>query len=307
MNKQKRKLNYKILIIVILLLLVALFVALTVRHFTTNAPVQDVYEEIQSVVEETTVSVEEGPDYSPVVALNPDTVGWITIPNTTVNYPVVQYSNNDYYISHNFEKERDRFGSIFMDYRNNPIDFDANTIIYGHNCYNGTMFSELAKYLELDFYKQNPVFEFNTLEKAYKWKIYGVFITSAKPEEDNGYVFNYIYPYMDGENFTGFINEVNLRRLYVTDVDITDDDKMLVLSTCIRKLDTYKSGIRTYKADGRFVIVARAVRENESETVDVSKAYKNVNVKYPQIYYDNRGIENPYKYEERWFPIQNQN
>ena len=67
------------------------------------------------------------------------------------------------------------------------------------------------------------MFEFNTLTKCYKWKIYAAFITNADPDEDNGYVFNYIYPYMDGENFNGFIEEVNKRRLYVTDVDITDE------------------------------------------------------------------------------------
>lgn len=242
------------------------------------------------------------PDYSALYAKNSDFIGWITVPNTTINYPVMQCSNNNYYTNHNFENKWDKRGEIFMDYQNNPIDLDASTILYGHNSYNATMFSELIKYLEIEFYKSNPVFEFNTLYKAYKWKIYGVFITSAKPEEDNDYVFNYIYPYMDGENFDGFIKEVNKRRLYVTDVDINDDDNMLILSTCIRKLDTYKKGVRTYKADARFVVVARAVRAGESEAVNVEKTFNNKNIKYPQIYYDNRNIENPYINDKKWYP-----
>ena len=164
------------------------------------------------------------------------------------------------------------------------------------------MFSELTKYESIDFYKTTPVFEFNTMEKKHKWKIYGVFITTAKAEEDNGYVFNYIYPYMDGENFEGFIEEIDKRRLYTTDVDINDDDKMLILSTCVRTLDTYKNGIRTYKADARLVVVARAVRDGESFDVDVEKSYVNKDIKYPQIYYDNKNIDNPYKNDKKWNP-----
>lgn len=242
------------------------------------------------------------PDYSVLYAKNSDFVGWITVPNTSINYPVVQCDDNDYYLTKNFEKNKDARGAIFMDYRNDPVNLDSNTIIYGHNCYNTTMFSELTKYQKIDFYKTSPVFEFNTVERTYKWKIYGVFITTAESQEDNGYVFNYIYPYMDGENFNGFIEEINQRRLYVTNVDINDDDKMLILSTCVRNLDTYEKGIRKYKADARLVIVARAVRDGESETVNVEKTVSNKNIKYPQLYYDNKKIENPYKNDKKWYP-----
>lgn len=296
--------NGKKIILVVCIIVFICSSALLLKTVLTEYNNKKMYEELSNLISttETDGDTTAVPDYSALYAKNPDFIGWITVPNTTINYPVVQCDNNDYYLYRNFEKKRDNRGTIFMDYQNNPIDFDANTILYGHNSYNATMFSELIKYLELDFYKSNPVFEFNTLYKAYKWKIYGVFITSAKPEEDNGYVFNYIYPYMDGENFEGFMEEINKRRLYVTDVDMNDDDKMLVLSTCIRKLDTYKNGVRTYKADARFVVVARAVRDGESEIVDVENAYNNKNIKYPQIYYDNRNIENPYINDEKWYP-----
>jgi sortase B len=167
------------------------------------------------------------------------------------------------------------------------------------------MFSELDQYEKIDFYKKTPVVEFNTLENNYQWKIYAVFISNANPQEDNDYVFNYIYPHMNGENFNGFIEEVNKRRLYVTDVDITDDDKMLVLSTCVRTLDTVnKYGKTTYRADARLVIVARALRNDESADVDVSKAYVNKNPKYPQIYYDKYDLTNPYINDEKWYPAE---
>ena len=291
---------------IILVVCIIVFIcssALLLKTVVNEYNNKKMYEELSNLVS-TNANIEEttAPDYSALYAKNSDFIGWITVPNTSINYPVLQCDNNDYYLDYNFNKIRDARGAIFMDYRNNPVNLDSNTIIYGHNCYNTTMFSELTNYQKIDFYKTSPVFEFNTVERTYKWKIYGAFITTAKPEEDNGYVFNYIYPYMDGENFKGFINEIDKRRLYVTDVDINDDDKMLILSTCVRNLDTYKNGIKTYKADARLVIVARAVRDGESETVNVDNVYSNKNVKYPQIYYDNKNIENPYKNDEKWYP-----
>lgn len=293
----------KILLIVCIIVFVCTSILL-IKYAVTEYNNKKLYDELARLASTSENANDENavPDYSALYAKNSDFVGWINIPNTSINYPVLQCDDNDYYQNNNFEKNKDAQGAIFMDYRNSPINLDANTIIYGHNCYNTTMFSELTRFENLDFYKTTPVFEFNTMEKTYKWKIYGVFIVNARPSEDNDYVFNYIYPYMDGENFEGYIEEINKRRLYVTDVDINDDDKILVLSTCIRTLDTYKNGIRTYKADGRIVVVARAVRDGESAEVDVEKAHNNKNVKYPQIYYDNKNIENPYKNDKKWNP-----
>lgn len=301
---KKRKMGALQVVILVILVIVFIFSSsLVIKHFIDIKNNRDYYEQIQNLVPDETEKVQQKPDYSSVVKVNTDTVGWVKVPNTNIDYPVVQFSNNDYYLNHDFDKKYNYRGAIFMDYRNNPTDFDANTIIYGHNCYDKTMFSELDQYEKIDFYKKTPVFEYNSLEKNYKWKIYAVFITNADASEDNGYVFNYIYPYMDGENFNGFIDEVNKRRLYVTGVDINDDDKMLVLSTCVRTLDTVnKYGKTTYRADARLVVLARAVRPGESEEVDVSKAYVNKNPKYPQLWYDNKNIENPFKNDKKWYP-----
>ena len=290
---------------IILVACIIIFVctsALLVKYAVNEYNNKKMYDELSNLISTTESAEDDAPDYAALYAKNSDFVGWISVPNTSINYPVLQCDNNDFYLEYNFEKNKDARGAIFMDSRNDAVNLDSNTIIYGHNCYNTTMFSELTKYESIDFYKTTPVFEFNTMEKKHKWKIYGVFITTAKAEEDNGYVFNYIYPYMDGENFEGFIEEIDKRRLYVTDVDINDDDKMLILSTCVRTLDTYKNGIRTYKADARLVVVARAVRDGESFDVDVEKSYVNKDIKYPQIYYDNKNIDNPYKNDKKWNP-----
>lgn len=241
-------------------------------------------------------------NFDEMLKINPGFVGWIRVPNTNISLPVVKYSNNSYYLNHDFYKKYDYRGTVFMDYRNDAVNLDASTILYGHNCYDGTMFSDLEKYQDVEFYKSSPVIDFATVNGMEKWKVYAVFITNAKAEEDNGYIFNYIYPYMDGENFDGFINEVNKRRLYATDVDINDDDNMLVLSTCIRSLDIYSKGTRTYKADARLVVLARKVRAGESESVNTDAVTANPSPKYPQLWYDKNGTKNPYAGDEKWYP-----
>ncbi len=298
--------KFRVFLLVICIIIFIISAALVIRHFVDINENKDAYEQISQLV--TTTEGEEQvedvvPDYTPVIEQNKDFVGWIKVPNTEINHPVVQFEDNDYYLNHNFNKKYDYRGAIFMDYRNDPINLDSNTIIYGHNCYDTTMFSELVQYEDIDFYKKSPVIEFNTTEANYKWKIYGVFITNANASEDNDYIFNYIYPYMDGDNFDGFINEVNKRRLYSTDVDITDDDKMLVLSTCVRALDLEnKYGQTTYRANARIVILARAVRDGESAEVNVENAKVNENPKYPQLWYDKNKLENPYINDEKWYP-----
>lgn len=282
--------------------------SLVVKHFIEINNNKQTYEKLAGLVTDSTEEngedeVDVVPDYSPLIEQNSDFVGQIIVPNTEINHPVVQCEDNDYYLDHSFEKKYDYRGAIFMDYRNDPVNLDSNTIIYGHNAYDTTMFSELVQYEDIEFYKKSPVFEFNTLEANYKWKIYGVFITNATASEDNDYIFNYIYPYMDGENFDGFIEEVNKRRLYTTDVDINDDDKMLVLSTCVRALDLKnKYGKTTYRANARLVVLARMVRDGESDEVNVDNAYVNENPKYPQLWYDKHGLTNPYKNDEKWYP-----
>lgn len=310
-NEKKRIGKFRALLLALCIIIFLFSASLVVKHFVEINNNKNVYEELSNLVTSTTSENNENeedvvPDYSALIEQNAGFVGWIKVPNTEINHPVVKTVDNEYYLNHNFNKKYDYRGAIFMDYRNDPVNLDANTIIYGHNCYDTTMFSELSQYDDIEFYKQSPVIEFNTIEANYKWKIYGVFITNANANEDNGYIFNYIYPYMDGENFNGFIEEVNKRRLYATDVDINDDDKMLILSTCVRTLDyKYKDEngkTKNYRANARIVILARMVRDGESAEVNVENAYINKNPKYPQLWYDKHNLTNPYKDDEKWYP-----
>ena len=236
-------------------------------------------------------------EYQEYYNRNNDFVGWIKIDGTEIDYPVVQADDNDYYLNHNFDKEKESRGTIFMDYTSDSNLGYMNTVIHGHNWLDDTVFSELPQYSDIDYYREHPVIEYNTRNEMHKWKIFAVFITTASADEDNGYVFNYVYPDMGGINFDGYMAEINKRTLYYTGVDVNENDKILTLSTCTREVDT-----RSYRADCRIVILARMVRDGESEQVNTSAAYENENPKYPQIWYDLKNIENPYKNDEFWYP-----
>lgn len=315
MEKKNNANVKKIIIIVLAVVLVVGAVFLTKFFIDKNNEGNG-----DSTTDPTTESIlptepEPKPDYSEYVAKNPETVGWITVPGTRIDFPVVQTIDNSYYMDHNFEHNSHYCGAIYMDYRNNASQLDSNTIIYGHNNYNdGVVFSELSHYEDIEYYKEHPVIEFNTLDKYYKWKIYAVIITNRLPKEDNNYVFYYPYPHMEGPNFEPFINELDKRTLYFTGVDVKEGDKLLTLQTCMRTFDirgnskyphNYSDASGSYyRAQAGIVIVARAVRPGEDPTVDVSKAYINENPKYPQIYYDKHGITNPFKNDEKWEPVQ---
>lgn len=303
-KKTRRKISKTAaLIFVICIIVFICSSAVIIRNYVKRHNNIEMNTELESVFKAASNDEEELFNFDEMLKINPGFVGWIKVPNTSISLPVVKYSDNSYYLNHDFYKNYDYRGTVFMDRRNDPVNLDANTILYGHNCYDGTMFSDLEKFQDIEFYKQTPLIEFYTVNGKEKWKVYAVFITNAKAEEDNGYIFNYIYPYMDGENFDGFINEVNKRRLYAPDVDITDDDNMLVLSTCIRKLDIYDSkGKRTYKADSRLVVLARKLRAGESESVNTEGVTANPSPKYPQLWYDKNGIKNPYADDEKWYP-----
>lgn len=229
---------------------------------------------------------------------NRDFVGWIKVPGTSINHPVVKASDNDFYLRKNFTGGYDRRGTIFMDYRDHIDYLCKNTILYGHNNLDSTMFSDLEKYKSIDFYKTAPVIEFNTIYQNYKWKVISVFYTNADDKDDNDYALNYIYPFMTDDNFENYIYEITMRSLYFPDVEVLKTDRILTLSTCTRDMDIKGQG----ETNARFVIVARMVRDGESEDVNVDGVIVNPKPRYPQIWYDKYGQVNPYANADRWFP-----
>lgn len=247
--------------------------------------------------------------YKPLYAASKHFVGWLRVPNTCIDTAIYQASNNDYFIKGDLKGNYSRYGIPFADYRNDMDELSVNTVIYGHNFddnqdgeYDDIIFGDIEKYLNVEFYKNNPVIEFNTLYRDYKWKVFACFLTNGSNSGDvdangNSYLFYYVAPNMSNENFLAFANEVQQRSLIKTSVDIAPTDKVLTLSTC-----TYQWDRNGHTQDARCVLMARLVREGEAETVDTSTATQNENPRYPQLYYNIFGGSNPFKSLPRWYP-----
>ena len=164
-----------------------------------------------------------------LVKINPDTVGWLTVNNSKINYPVVQNKeNNTYYLNRDFKKYKNTMGWIFMDYRNDPVDLNKNTIIYGHNIpVGGIMFGSLKNSQSPSWYKNeaNQIITFNTKSGDKQWKIF----SSYKINVTEDYL---VTNFNSNEEYQAFIDMIKSRSIYDFKTPVTTDDKILTLSTC---------------------------------------------------------------------------
>lgn len=217
--------------------------------YKSSEQVTDISQDINAIVqtnieststEESTATEDPGShyydayyaNYSKVLSVlkqtNPDTVGWLTVNNTTVNYPVVQSTNNSYYLNHDFNRKSNTLGWVFMDYRNNPGDLDQNTIIYGHNIARAKlMFGNLRETLNERWYTNpdNQYIVFNTLSGNKKWRIFSIY----KIPKTNDYLYS---TFSTQSEFLAFADKMKSRSIYNFGVDIKENDKILTLSTC---------------------------------------------------------------------------
>ena len=166
-------------------------------------------------------------DFVSLKEKNSDTVGYIKVNNTNIDYIVVKGKDNSYYLKHNFNKEYNRSGWIFMDYHNKLDGNDKNIVIYGHNTLDGTMFGTLRNIIKKEWYenKDNHIINLYLEDKILS---YQVFSTYRIPVED--YYINTIFK--DNNEFNKFVQTLKKRSVYDYGVSIDGDDSILTLSTC---------------------------------------------------------------------------
>lgn len=233
------------------------------------------------------------PKFGELYALNTDLSGWISVPGTDLNYPVVQTDNDSFYQNHNFTKAVSDLGTPFLSSRNDAKELDLNNVVYGQSSDKEPhMFSALEAYRDKAYFLKHPVLAYSTLYEDYLFKVYAVFVTNSAPEQDNGYVFDYTVPNLGTvESFAGYVDQLNERRLYDTGVDIQSSDRLLTLSTSTGDFD-----------GARLVVVGRLLREDESKGVDKTLVKTNKAPHYPQAWYDAAGKTNPYTDADKWIP-----
>lgn len=188
------------------------------------------------------------PEYETLYNSNKKLIGWIEIDDTKIDYPVLQCSDNTYYLNHNFDQEEDRNGSIFLDYRCDVVQGNDNYILYGHHMSSGKMFAALEKYEDKDFYEKHPYIRFDTIYEKQTFQVMYVFRSRVYNEED--VVFKY-YDFIDvnSENeFVSYMREMQEETFYDTGVTASYGDQLLTLSTC-----DYN------EKNGRFVVVAKRI------------------------------------------------
>ena len=219
---------------------------------------------------------------------NPDTAGWITMPNTNINNVVVQTDNNDYYLDKDFNGNYSIAGQLYIDYRCIANDYNENQsdniIIYGHNQADGSMFGTLKKYKikkdntrNFDFYLENPTFTFSNLYEEYTYKIIAMFVIEVEPYQTrDGVIFDYhnYVNFTKKKTFAAFEENVLARTAVNTGVDFNEDDKFITLSTCSNEFEP-----------SRLVVIGRRVRDGESPEVNISLAEINTDMVEPDYSY----------------------
>ena len=165
-------------------------------------------------------------DFSELENINQDTVGWIQVNGTNINYPFVQASDNSFYLNHSFDKSYNEAGWVFLDYRNDINNLNKNTILYAHGRVDRVMFSSLKDILKSTWYDNldNHVIKLSTKTHNTLWQVFSVYHI-----ETNDYIKT---KFQTDEEFAEFVKVLQDRSMYKFQTSVTGTDKILTLSTC---------------------------------------------------------------------------
>lgn len=175
---------------------------------------------------------------------NADTYGYIYIPNSRIAYPLVQRDNNEYYLNHSFYGTDLNSGAIYVDFRNaDNVEHNQNIVIYGHNMMNGSMFYDVTKYMQEDFFRNNDLVEITTFDGLYTFQVFSAYPTT---KYDNYFATHFL----NDELFVEFCEYRQSRSLYVKEgITFSPDDTIITFSTCI-----------TGNPDGRYAVHAKLIK-----------------------------------------------
>ena len=276
MAKKKYKLKWKNLIALLIFLIAFIFLIKSgidlINYFIDT---NNTNEEIKSI--EDAVKIEEVPDsdnteiieqkedipednpywdyikmnlisvnFDDLLKINNETKGWIQVNGTNINYPFVQTSNNDYYLTHSYDKSYNQAGWVFMDYRNDTVNYDKNTILYAHGMNNKTMFGSLRNILSSSWYNNtnNHIIKLSTPTENTLWQVFSVYHI----ETTNDYIQT---EFTSDEEYQTFLDMLKGRSAVTFDTSLNTTDKILTLSTCYNKTDKVVMHAKLIKREAR--------------------------------------------------------
>lgn len=185
-------------------------------------------------------------DWEKLKQINGDFVGWIRLDDSTVDYPFVQGTDNEYYLRHLFDGTYNNSGCVFMDVNNNRDFSDKNTILYAHNMKNGTMFASIEKYKDASYYDGHKVIHIYT--EAATYDVYPVAGIVTDGQDD--YVRT---SFNDDNDFMSYVNRFVSSSTFTSEQSIESTDRIVMLSTC-----NYD------RSDGRYVLIGKLVQEDNN-------------------------------------------
>lgn len=275
-KKKKYKLKWKNLIALLIFLIAFIFLLKSgidlINYFIDT---NNTNEEIKSI--EDAVKIEEVPDsdnteiieqkedipednpywdyikmnlisvnFDDLLKINNETKGWIQVNGTNINYPFVQTSNNDYYLTHSYDKSYNQAGWVFMDYRNDTVNYDKNTILYAHGMNNKTMFGSLRNILSSSWYNNtnNHIIKLSTPTENTLWQVFSVYHI----ETTNDYIQT---EFTSDEEYQTFLDMLKGRSAVTFDTSLNTTDKILTLSTCYNKTDKVVMHAKLIKREAR--------------------------------------------------------
>ncbi|MBQ6991778.1 MAG: class B sortase [Clostridia bacterium] len=252
----KIKSKAKIFRLFLILILIVTVILLIVRLSNRNSAKND--EEFQQIandnfkIQEENVKTERMLKLEELQKENSDIVAWLQIEDSNINYPILQTTDNSFYMTHNYKKEYSIDGSLFLD-----KDYDwsipsSNLLIYGHNNRGSKeMFVDLLKYKDEEFYNSHKTIRFTTNEEDAEYEIIAVFLSRVYyKSETNVFRYYYFINANNEEEFNEYVEESKKASLYDIEATAKYGDQLLTLSTC-----------EFSQEDGRFAVVARKIEK----------------------------------------------
>lgn len=241
-NESKRKLDIKktkkivwISALLILIILAIISSINIIKWHLNNKENEDILKEISEAIKIDETKENENKyiiNFNRLKEQNSDTIAFIKVNGTNVEFPVVQTINNDYYLTHNFNKDYNSAGWIFADYRNKLDGTDKNIIVYGHNTKGNTMFSSLNNILKEEWYNNEENYKIIFITEN-EYAIYEVF-SIYKIEKEDYYIQT---SFKDDEDYTKFIKTIKERSIKDFNTEVNAEDNILTLSTCANNND----------------------------------------------------------------------
>ena len=275
-KKKRYKLKWKNLIALIIFLIAFIFLIKSgidlINYFIDTNKTNDEIKEIEDAVKieevpdsEATEIIEQTEDipkdnpywdyikmnlinvnFDELLKINNETKGWIKVNGTNINYPFVQTNNNDYYLTHSYNKSYNQAGWVFMDYRNSTTNLDKNTILYAHGMNNKTMFGSLRNILSSSWYDNtdNHIIKLSTPTENTLWQVFSVYHIPTT----NDYIQT---EFTSDEEYQQFLDMLKERSAVNFDTTVNTTDKILTLSTCYNKTDKVVMHAKLIKREAR--------------------------------------------------------